>query len=326
MGSRRVYLGIDAGGTKTEALALDGEAQRLGHALEGPANYHLVGLDEAIANMVRAADEALAGSLPDTVVLGVSGADLPEDYALLQKALEMAFPYTFTLRNDVEIALRAGTDAPAAAVLVLGTGANAAVRSPDGVWTRLRAMGYETGTGGGGLEMTRDILHAGFQAEEGTGEPTALEDGILRALRLASYDEVAARFRPLPGLREALREAASVLVPLTFRLAREGDAVAQAIIIAHGEAAGNLVGRLIRRAGLASGAVDVVLAGGLFEGAKDPILEDAVRVALHTHAPRAVLRHLLVRPVFGAVLWATGLEGDEAGAFREAYGSSNGVG
>jgi len=313
------YLGVDAGGTKTEAMVLDERASVVGHARAGPANYHLVGIDEAVKNITGAAREALGGRVPDAAVFGVSGADLPDDYQVIGDGLRRIFEHDFVLRNDADIALRAGTDAPAAAILVLGTGANVAVRTPKGEWFRVRAMSYETGTGGGGLEMTRDILHAGFQAEEGTGPPTGLRQGILDVLEFDDYDEVAMRFRPSPRVREELREAASLLVPLAFRLAADGDEVARGIIISQGRAAGLELGMLIRRAGMGSEAVDVVLAGGLFEGARDSILEDAVRVALHAHAPEATLHHLEVRPVFGAALWATGLEGEMARAFRSAY-------
>ena len=313
-----IFLGVDAGGTKTEALVLDEAANVLGHARTGPANYHLVGIDQAVENLAQAAREALSGRTPTGAVFGVSGADLPDDYELLEERLAAALGHPFTLVNDTEIALRSGTDDVPAGVLVLGTGANTAVRMRHG-WLRIHAMGYETGTGGGAKEMVRTILHAAFQAAEGTGPDTSLRRSVLTATGKKDYDALAALFRESDALRHEVLRQAGVIVPLAFEAARDGDEVAQDIIVQHGSSAGKILAGLLAKAQVGTTEVAVVLAGGLFSHAHTPLLRDAVALEVHRAAPAARIGVLSMPPVFGAAVWATGFEDERAAEFRRAF-------
>ena len=58
MTETRIVLGIDGGGTKTQAAIVDEHGNLLGHGLGGPANYDAVGLQAAEDNIHRAVANA----------------------------------------------------------------------------------------------------------------------------------------------------------------------------------------------------------------------------------------------------------------------------
>lgn len=317
----RAVLGVDAGATKTEVLCLSQEGDCLGRAVGGGANYHLSGLGATLETVGRAAREAAGSHEVLGVVLGMAGADLAEDYLRLEEGLKRTLPWPFSLFNDVEIAFRAGSDRESGAILVAGTGANAAFRDKEGQWHRLRAMGYETGTGGGARELARDILHAAFQADEGTGPPTLLSGGVLEALGRPHFDAVALDLMESAGSPERVVDWAGRLVPMAFDAALQRDKVAQEILISHGDGLGRLVGGLARRGGGATGEVDVVLSGGLFRSPL-PLFEDAIRLAVHRDLPSARLTLLQDPPALGACLLAAGIPGGDSRPFRERFQAS----
>ncbi|HPU01987.1 MAG: hypothetical protein GX890_02915 [Firmicutes bacterium] len=308
---KRYYAGVDGGATKTLALCGDEAGELLGFGLGGPSNYQVVGATAA----VEAVGEALEGALRQAgierrelafAVFALSGADLPSDFALLQKKLADKFPgLPFRLVNDCWAAFRAGTDAPYGAVSVCGTGTNAAARNRDGAQAALRSLGYECGNWGGAVDLAREALHHAFRSEEGTGPKSRLEERVLAAFggEFSSYDELA----------EALRDDLSLkfrsihLLPvIVFELASAGDAVAQDILIRMGAAAGGDCAAVIRAVGMEHEPCEVVLAGGMYAAARqlNPLLIDSFKLALHRAVPAARLRLPLFEPALGAYLLA----------------------
>ena len=94
----RAVLGIDGGGHKTHAVLLGERGEFLGFGAAGSGNHQVHGLQAALGEIGKAAGEALRAARvdPGEVAVGcycLSGADLPEDYAMLQEAVgSLAFP------------------------------------------------------------------------------------------------------------------------------------------------------------------------------------------------------------------------------------------
>src|ERR1700692_264580 len=56
----RYFLGIDGGGTKTQAVVIDSEGRVVGEGLSGAANPLRAGLEEAILHVSQAVSDACA--------------------------------------------------------------------------------------------------------------------------------------------------------------------------------------------------------------------------------------------------------------------------
>ena len=72
--ARCYFMGIDGGGTKTQAIVMDQANQVLGEGASGASNPLRVGIDQAIENVVSAAVQAVhdAGLRMDQVTAAVA--------------------------------------------------------------------------------------------------------------------------------------------------------------------------------------------------------------------------------------------------------------
>jgi len=321
-----IFLGVDGGGSKTAALIADEEGKILGEGQGGPSNYQIVGKEFALGEISRAVEGALKeAGIPlrevSRAVFGLSGADLPENFRELEAGLKNTFPgLPFLLVNDTWIALRGGTKKGWGVCLVCGTGANACARFPSGEWLTLPGLGYESGLGGGGLDMVRDVLHYAFRSHYGLGEKTPLEEEILQASGASSFEELSfllLKFMVSPASAALEMQRALSVVPALFRLASSGDRASQEILVKQGRMMGEVIGYLARKIE-PSEKVEVVLAGSVFKG-ESPLLLDSFTLSLHSQAPGAEVVFPAFPPVFGALLMAMEEEGVKIG--EEVYGN-----
>jgi len=300
----RYVLGVDAGASKTFVLVAEETGIVRGFGRAGPGNHQTVGLENAIAAIRNACMEAfLQASVQPPVevgIFGLAGADLPEDFSLLTKAMEsLALAQKVRVENDTMIALRAGTPRSWGVVVVCGTGFNAAGIAPNGRTFRFPGLGWISGDWGGGWDIAREAIRAVIRAWDGRGSPTLLTPLILEFFGVTSAEALisALYHRRIP--EEKILE----IVPLVFEAAWQGDAVAQSILIRLGEEVGIAASTVIKKLGLERTDVEVILAGGVFKG-KGPLLLDTIIQTMHRVAPKARVSFPKYAPVVGAVLLA----------------------
>lgn len=298
-------LGVDGGATKTHALVLDNTGQVLGLGEAGSGNHQVFGLKSALREIKQASLSAItaAGLSPETIRLGyfcLAGADLPEDYAMLQEALEgLRLVNSLVIKNDTMAALRSGLTCSWGIVIVCGTGFNAAGRAPDGKEIILPGLGPISGDWGGGYALSQEIIRRVMRAWDGRGKPTMLTSLVLSALKVPSEGTLLSKL--YHGEIEPRRLID--LVPLLFEAAEAGDEVARELIIQMGTEVGITANALIRRLSLQGEEVEIVLAGGVFKG-KGSLLLDTVTELVHEIAPRARIVRPRYEPVVGAALLA----------------------
>lgn len=304
-------IGVDGGATKTLAVVGSNDGRILGAGLSGGSNHQTVGPAAAGASVWEAVNGALAGagiSLNQVArtVLGLSGADYPPDFALLEATANRLFPDSnVEIVNDSWVALRAGTRRHWGVVSVAGTGSNAAGINPSGDTAIVIGMNYELGTKGGAGDIVRDAFHFAFRAAQRTGPSTQLETEIPRFLGAA--DMASVREQAYTKGTDFFMQLAR-MAPLVFSLASEGDKVCQDILVAVGEAQGQAATGVIHTLGMSGMDVEVILAGSLWT-ADCPLMRDAFALALHRSAPVAIPRLPEFQPVAGAFLMALDHEG-----------------
>jgi N-acetylglucosamine kinase-like BadF-type ATPase len=302
--ARPVVVAVDGGGSKTDVAVVDlATGEQVGLARAGSCSHHDLGIEAAVAVVDAAVVEALARAgvmAGDVVHAGcyLTAIDLDEEQVEVAAALR-AHPWatrSLTVANDVFALLRAGTASPDAAVVVCGTGINGAAVRADGATARILALGRISGDWGGGSGLSEEVLWHAARAEDGRGEPTALRDALLRWTGASSVHELVVAVH----LGELEAWGWSAHVPEVMALAREGDAVAAALVERQGAEIGTLAGSLLERLDLASAPVPVVLGGGI--GASgDERLEAAARRELAARAAYAELVVVTAAPIAGAV-------------------------
>lgn len=305
------FLGIDGGNSKTHALMISDQGELLGFGASGPSDFQQFGLPAAREAWSEAMHGALSQSGLTTqdirlVCFCLAGADLPEDYQLLEaETTAIAQPAPVIVKNDSIAALHAGLyGSPYGVTVVLGTGFNAAGRGKDGVEIVLPSLGYISGDYGGGGWIAEQMIRAVMRAWDGRGPTTAMREPVLQALGVA--DEV--------GLMRSLRANGGEgrilhLAPIVFEAAFEGDKAAQSILTFIGVEAGTAASTLIRRLGLQEEPVPVILSTSIFRG-KGPLLLDVITETVHRTAPEARIVTPDFVPVVGAALAALEAAGE----------------
>lgn len=297
----RYVVGVDGGTTKTIALVADDRGHILGAGRGGNSNWTGPDVEIPMAVVVAAVQQALAqaGLSGEQIAQGafaLAGADWPEDHVRRGAFLSRAgIARRVLVVNDTFGGLRAGLSQPWGAVVIAGTGANAAVITPAGErW----AYGYYADEGGGGT-IGRWAMEAVLREEDGRGDKTALTPTVLQTLGYASADDLlrAIIAHQLPP------RAAHRLCPLVFRVAHGGDAVACDILARDGCLLAEYATGMLRRFQMTALSFELVLSGSVFKG-ECPVLIDALTAEVHRVAPRARIVRLTLEPAAGAVLLA----------------------
>lgn len=298
-------LGIDGGASKTHALLAASTGQVLGFGRGGPGNHQTSSLQSALSQIDMAARQAFeqASISPEKVELGcfcLAGADLPEDYALLQQAVEaLHLADKVIIKNDTMAALRAGLTRSWGVVVICGTGFNAAGRAPDGREIVLPGLGPISGDWGGGGDLSQEVIRAVMRAWDGRGMRTQLTQLVLNALELPSEQVLLSKL-----YHEEIDPVQILdLVKLLFEASAAGDEVAQDLIIRMGTEVGISANTLLKRLALEQTDAEVVLSGSVFKG-KGRLLIDAASQVIHQVAPRAQIVRPHFEPVVGALLLA----------------------
>lgn len=301
----RYVLGVDGGATKTHAIVADEMGHILGFGRSGNSNHQAHGIQPAMDEVKRAVLYALndAGLSPSMIELGyfcLAGADLPEDYEMLQDAIEaLKLGRCAVVKNDTMAALRSGTTRSWGVVVICGTGFNAAGRSPYGQEIVLPGLGPISGDWGGGDTLSQEMIRIVMRAWDGRGKPTMLTNMVLGALGMDTVEELLSKlYHEQVDTRDLLD-----LVPLLFEAADQNDEEARCLVVRMGTEVAVTANAIIRRLSLVHEDVEVVLGGSVFKGKGDLMLNTITRL-VHEEAPKALIVMPRHEPVVGAVLLA----------------------
>ncbi len=297
-------LGVDGGASKTHALLVEETGKVLGFGGAGTANHQVRGLGPALREIelaiTRCHEDAGMHAKSDLGMFCLAGADLPEDYRMLYEALSSRnLTSRLIVKNDTLAALRSGLSRSWGVVVVCGTGFNAAGRGRDAQEIVLPGLGSISGDWGGGSALSQEMIRLVMRAWDGRCSPTLLTDLILEDLEAYSEQELLSRLYH----GEIGGDRLLSLVPLLFDAAEMGDAASRELIVRMGNEVAVTALALIRRLDLLATDVEVVLAGSVFKG-KGDLLIDTVSDLIRQEAPKAQVIKPKFAPVLGAVLLA----------------------
>jgi len=295
------FLGIDAGGTKTDYVLAD-ETRELARVRTGTIKRMRTDSATATANLDSALEQltAVSGISMRSITrtcIGTAGETVPLVTDFLRQSITPRISGELILIGDVEIALDAAfQDGPGVLVLA-GTGSNVAGRTRDGILTTAGGWGPALADEGSGNRIGHEALRAAFLARD-EGRPTKLIDATLEFWDLASIDLLIeyANSRPSPDF--------SRLTELVLALANGGDTVASAVLRKEGEDLGWLVRLIIRRLQAADSHVtdtlpSIAFAGSIMERVKP--VRDALITSVRLEFPAIQTRDGVIDPIAGAI-------------------------
>jgi N-acetylglucosamine kinase-like BadF-type ATPase len=314
-----VILGVDGGGTKTLAVAVDSAGRVVGTGRSGPSNYQVLGLDAAVRSLRSAVRSALS-SVPRTerlsrAVFGLAGADFELDRSRLEHALAAMDELggaPVVVRNDAEVALVGAVAGVRGVAVCAGTGAIAV--GMDGLDRVARAdgWGYLLGDEGSGYWMGLEALQAVVRREDGRARRgRELERAVLSSLQV---EDAPALLDWTYGRPASVNDIAA-LAPLVLATAAQGDPEAARIVHQAGERLGRATCAVVRRLGFSGEVFPLVALGGLFQSPHGAALEGPLRDRVHKAAPGGTWRTPLFPAELGAVLLAGILGGTASDDF-----------
>lgn len=292
-----LYIGIDAGGTKTaaQAVAIDPatDSVQTRWAVTKPGIQARRLAAEVVVKRLVACVHALTAQAPAAqlrgVVAGVAGAwDLaPALTARLRTALATS---DAAVVHDGVLALEAAFGEGPGIAVIAGTGSVVLARTADGGVHRRGGWGYRLGDEGSGYALGRRAFRAVGAALDG-GSATVLQQHVAARWGLTSRDALLAH---VYDANQPLADAA----PLVLQAA-PSDAVAAAILRNETARLARLVHTL--REAHPTLSRTAVLFGGLRHA---PVYMAALTRALQRHRTAWTLRSSSAEPVEGALAHA----------------------
>lgn len=299
------FIGVDGGGTKTQGLLCDASGQLLADHTVGPSNYQTAGLSCTQANLLNLLNRLISSShicLSEVsmICFGLSGVDTPKDEVVLHDMLKQICPSTpYILVNDLAPLLRLGSKENRGVATIYGTGANVMGVDDTQQTYRLRALDYILGGIGGGFEIAQAALHFAFRADEHTCAPTRLLEEVPKRLGYETIDQL---FHALYPSSTLPAKAYTVLPPLVFELASEGDAICIQLLKDFATTHAQLIEGILSQCYF-DGAIPLVLGGSVFKGSA-PFFLDIIKKALADKGFNITYTLPSHPPAYGSLLMA----------------------
>ena len=300
----KYYLGLDAGGTKTFCLIGDEHGNIKGFGIAGCGSYEYYGVAPAADENRKAVDAALAEAglqLKDIsgIGMGIAGADLPEDYDMLEREIYTPLfgriPRVF--RNDSMAGLRGGTREPYGIVIACGTGCVCAGINPQGRHTRAGGLGEPYGDIVSGSSIGLRGIQAVMQARDAIIPPTLLTKKFVDRARCTDVEDLFYKLYRNQLTHQDLQPMSKIV----FDTACEGDPAAIEILEWGGRYLGLMVNAVATKLEMRQNEFDLVTAGSVFKG-RSPVLMDAMSAVVHGACPMARIVMPVFEPVVGALL------------------------
>jgi len=299
----KCIIGIDGGGTKTDAIIGSVTGDIMGHGHSGPCNIAAMSPEDALRSVTDAIANALvdAETTPDNIagicacVAGYSA--FPKRLALMEE-LGRLFPAArIDVEADYAAALTGGTGGKPGLVVIAGTGSVAYGENAYGQSVRAGAYGYLIDDSGSGYGVGREAIAAVLRQYDGTGPETRLTPVLHSVVGISS---------PLDLISEVYggkldRVAIASLAETVSREAAEGDEVARKILHRTGGALAVLAEAAARTL-FPDTAFPIITVGSLWQAG--PALTDVFARSVTRFAPKASISPPILGPVEGALFRA----------------------
>jgi glucosamine kinase len=293
-----IFLGFDAGGTKTDCVVIDSAGRLLAETRGGGANPMRAGFARACDVLGATARQALAEAHRDAdnvraICAGVAGAGRSRVARRITSYLTRAFPNaSIRVITDIELALNAAATEGPAVVIIAGTGSAVGGRNAAGQIIRAGGWGPWIGDDGSAYDIGRRAVKAALRARDAVGPATLLGEKILLAQETHDWQVVIGRIAKHPD------SVFPPLFPLVAESAIAGDVVSQEILASAGKSLAHLAASVIVNLGLQDQSFLVAKSGGVFSVASQ--VESVLSAELLRVAPNARIESLRITPARSA--------------------------
>src|SRR5712691_2526130 len=302
--SQNTVIGIDGGGTKTEAVIMDANHRVLGEGFAGPSNPLRVGIVKAAAAIREAIDKACqAAQVQRTDIqaaeVGLAGARREGLRSRMREALSNTGIAQIEVVSDADIALYGATDGEPGVVVIAGTGSVCCGINGRGKQVCAGGWGPIVGDEGGGSWIARQGLRAIARAADGRGPETRMTTAAIAYFHITTADDLSTAIYAPTVTNERIAGFAKHVI----KAAKAQDQVAREILAQTGIELGLAAAAVIRNLKMERERFQVAYVGGVFNAAGVLVL-GAMRGEVKQAAPRAYLAPPRFSPAVAAARMA----------------------
>jgi N-acetylglucosamine kinase-like BadF-type ATPase len=257
-----LYLAIDGGGTKTDAVLFDSTGTIINRAIGMGTNPNGTKFDEVTLHFKKLfTNLVLTHSIKEIkgCFAGLSGSDHPELTRKLADCIREACPlpiHCLVVGNDAMNALWSGTDGKSGLVMIAGTGSIVYGIKNNGASFRIGGWGYLFGDEGSGYSIGRNAIKHVLMTFDHRDQKTSLTMALLTYFHVPVISDI------VPIVYKSSKDIIAGLVPIISREAEQGDHLAKQILI---DASKELIALLQSGIERFETTPNVVLVGGIWK-------------------------------------------------------------
>ncbi len=280
-------VGVDGGGTKTEAVIMDSDLRVIGEGRSGPSNPLRVGVTSAAAAVREAIDNACASakvrrSDVESAEVGLAGARKHEIRERMREVLLALGIRDIEVVTDADIALYGATDGAPGIVVIAGTGSNCCGINSRGKQFCAGGWGPLAGDEGAGAWIARQALRAVAYASDGRGPETLLTEFACNYFHVSTADDLTTAIYAPTITNERIAGFGKDVV----EAAKRKDPVAAQIILDGGKELGVAAVAVIRNLQMERERFQIAFVGGVFRASGEMIIKP-LKAEVAKVAPRA---------------------------------------
>jgi len=293
---KKLFIGIDGGGSNTKLLLTDINLNLLEESIGGPSNFLKIGLDSASRNVYELAIPFIHKYKESRfyIVIGTAGAGRKNDAEEFEFNLKKYFNQNTKIKvvSDAEITLKGAFKNEDGAILIAGTGSILYYKSGEGV-NRVGGFGRLIGDEGSGYSIGRKGLNTLAKILDGR-----LHSSILMNLAEEKFGINSQELLITKVYKESFNIAS--FSEVVIEAANQGDNYSLDIIKEEAEELFIHITTLIRKENLKE--LNLVLTGGLLSN--DNIFKSTLINKINKELPQVEVVNPKHPPEYGAVLIA----------------------
>jgi len=296
---KEYVIGVDGGGTKTEAALANLEGKILKLVKVGPSNLRNVGIQKAAENIALAIKKVSPkrGKILSTFI---ALAAVEEEFKFQKEKIKKEilkrlknFKSKIAIGSDQMIAFKSGTDEKNGIVLISGTGC-VCHGWKNGKEEKTSGWGWLDDEGSGFWVGQRGF-QAVFKGLDGRGQKTLITKIVFKKWKLKDREDFLKKVYSKDSVRQV-----SLISRIVDEVAKKGDRIARKIMEEAGIELVFSAQTVIKKLNFKNKEFPIVLIGRVFES---EIVLKIVKREIRRIAPRAkfLIPQPKVEPVVGAV-------------------------
>lgn len=300
------YLGIDGGGTKTQAVIIDADGYLRGIGTGGSSNFGTIGLEQATLNIrdtvaSAALEAAVTPQSFEAAFLGIAGVVSQQDRDTVRQMaqqLNLAPEGMIGADHDCRVALAGGLAGQPGIVQILGTGASCFGLNSAGKRWMAGGWGHLIADEGSGYWLGVQAMKAATEAYDTRGRATLLHERVLAALKIEYIGQIMQRVYS----DELSVSDIAGLGRLVIDAAQQGDPVAIDIISNGMNEVARCVEAVTRYLDFQDDEQRLVTIGGIFQAGQ--VILEPFSTAIHQVLPNCKIEESQFVASIGAGLLA----------------------